>query len=107
MLIDISRVGEAIPTSQKLEQGGQVITDAAKDAIFAEHFVGLLKLMSPDLSQPIVFYGQGREDWQAANAALRASKMGYTQVIWYRGGLDAWKAARLPVASVVLRGVAA
>jgi len=27
------------------------------------------------------------------NAAVRASRMGYSQVLWYRGGIEAWKAA--------------
>ena len=30
------------------------------------------------------------------NAALRAINAGYTNVKWYRGGIEAWKAAGLP-----------
>jgi rhodanese-related sulfurtransferase len=32
------------------------------------------------------------------NAALRAVNLGYTQVFWYRGGIEAWQLAGLQVA---------
>jgi 3-mercaptopyruvate sulfurtransferase SseA len=31
------------------------------------------------------------------NAALRAINLGYTNVLWYRGGIEAWQQAGLPV----------
>ncbi len=46
---------------------------------------------------PLVFYCGGMQCWMSYNAALRASRLGYRQVLWDRGGLEAWKAARLPV----------
>ena len=33
------------------------------------------------------------------NASLRAINLGYTNVLWYRGGIEAWKQAGLPVQS--------
>ena len=44
----------------------------------------------------VVFFCQGVECWASYNAALRASLIGYRNVYWYRGGLRAWKDARLP-----------
>lgn len=44
----------------------------------------------------LVFYCLSRECWMSYNAALRAIHAGYTNVLWYRGGLEAWKAAGLP-----------
>ncbi len=41
---------------------------------------------------PLVFYCQSTMCWMSYNAALRASRMGYHQVLWYRGGVEAWKA---------------
>ena len=48
-------------------------------------------------NQALVFYCQSTQCWMSYNAALRAINMGYTQVLWYRGGLEAWKMAGLPV----------
>jgi PQQ-dependent catabolism-associated CXXCW motif protein len=44
----------------------------------------------------LVFYCQSRECWMSYNAALRAIHAGYTNVLWYRGGIEAWKWAGLP-----------
>lgn len=42
-------------------------------------------------SRPMVFYCQGPHCWMSYNAALRAIRLGYTQVYWYRGGVEAWQ----------------
>ena len=44
----------------------------------------------------LVFYCLSRECWMSYNAALRAINAGYSNVLWYRGGIEAWKAAGLP-----------
>lgn len=46
---------------------------------------------------PMIFFCEGSECWESYNAALRAEKLGFTKVYWYRGGLFAWKAAGLPI----------
>lgn len=43
---------------------------------------------------PMVFYCQSTQCWMSYNAALRAINMGYTQVYWYRGGIEAWHAVQ-------------
>lgn len=50
-----------------------------------------------DRSRLIVTYCAGVECWGSYNAALRAIRMGYTNVHWYRGGVEAWGQAGLPV----------
>ena len=42
---------------------------------------------------PLVFYCLSTQCWMSYNAALRAINLGYTNVLWYRGGIEAWKAA--------------
>ena len=42
---------------------------------------------------PLVFYCLSNQCWMSYNASLRAIRMGYTNVLWYRGGIEAWKAA--------------
>jgi PQQ-dependent catabolism-associated CXXCW motif protein len=41
----------------------------------------------------LVFYCLSNHCWMSYNAALRAINAGYTNVLWYRGGIEAWKAA--------------
>jgi PQQ-dependent catabolism-associated CXXCW motif protein len=45
---------------------------------------------------PLVFYCASSHCWMSYNAALRAIRLGYTNVLWYRGGLEAWQAAGQP-----------
>ena len=45
---------------------------------------------------PLIFYCLSDQCWMSYNAALRAINAGYTNVLWYRGGITAWKAAGLP-----------
>jgi PQQ-dependent catabolism-associated CXXCW motif protein len=49
---------------------------------------------------PLVLYCLSTQCWMSYNAALRAINLGYTNVLWYRGGIEAWKQAGLPVQSV-------
>ncbi|TWC70653.1 PQQ-dependent catabolism-associated CXXCW motif protein [Pseudomonas sp. SJZ103] len=49
-----------------------------------------------DLERPLVFYCRS-DCWLSWNAVKRAANLGYTSVYWYRDGLDAWEAAKLPV----------
>jgi PQQ-dependent catabolism-associated CXXCW motif protein len=44
----------------------------------------------------LIFYCLSNHCWMSYNAALRAANAGYTNVLWYRGGIEAWKAAGLP-----------
>lgn len=44
----------------------------------------------------LVFYCLSNHCWMSYNAALRAVNAGYKNVLWYRGGIEAWKAAGLP-----------
>ena len=47
--------------------------------------------------RPMVFYCQSTQCWMSYNAALRAINLGYTNVLWYRGGIEAWQQAGLPL----------
>jgi rhodanese-related sulfurtransferase len=47
--------------------------------------------------RPMVFYCQSTQCWMSYNAALRAINLGYTRVLWYRGGIEAWQQAGLPL----------
>ena len=57
-----------------------------------------------NLDMPLVFYCRGLHCWMSYNAALRAINLGYRNVLWYRGGLEAWQAAGLPLANTQAYG---
>lgn len=44
-------------------------------------------------TMPLVFYCLSSHCWMSYNASLRAINMGFQNVLWYRGGIEAWKAA--------------
>lgn len=44
----------------------------------------------------LIFYCASTQCWMSYNAALRAANLGYRNVLWYRGGLEAWNYAGLP-----------
>ena len=41
----------------------------------------------------LVFYCGGPQCWMSYNAAARAIRLGYRNVLWYRGGTEAWQRA--------------
>lgn len=45
---------------------------------------------------PVVFYCRA-DCWLSWNAVKRAAHLGYTNLYWYRDGLDAWQQADLPL----------
>ncbi|MFC3607392.1 PQQ-dependent catabolism-associated CXXCW motif protein [Stutzerimonas tarimensis] len=45
---------------------------------------------------PLVFYCRS-DCWLGWNAVKRAQQLGYTQLYWYRDGIDAWEQAGLPL----------
>ncbi len=55
------------------------------------------KLSGGDRERPLVFFCLSAECWLSYNASLRALAFGYRNVIWYRGGVEAWKAANYPM----------
>ena len=64
----------------------------------------LQQITGGDKNRPIVTYCAGVQCWLSYNAALRAIKLGYSNVLWYRGGLEAWTQAGLPTTSAQQQG---
>ncbi|MNF53092.1 Rhodanese-like domain protein [compost metagenome] len=46
--------------------------------------------------RPLVFYCRS-DCWLSWNAVKRAATLGYTNLYWYRDGIDAWEQAGLPL----------
>ena len=55
----------------------------------------LEKLVGSNRARPVVFLCLSSECWESYNAALHATEMGYKDVLWYRGGTNAWSGANL------------
>ncbi|MFM9972770.1 MAG: rhodanese-like domain-containing protein [Burkholderiales bacterium] len=76
------------------------------DPIQAQTVELLEKLTNGDKSRPLVFFCVNAQCWLSYNASLRAVAAGYQQVFWYRGGIQAWAEADLPLAKVSLSTIA-
>jgi PQQ-dependent catabolism-associated CXXCW motif protein len=57
----------------------------------------LVQLTSQDTNRTLVFLCEGAKCWESYNAALRAMQLGFRNVLWYRGGLSSWMAAKQPL----------
>ena len=101
VVIDTAAFGPVIPGALSFINSGLAFENAELESAYAERFHQMLHTAAPDLNQPVVFYCTGSECWLSVNAAMRARQLGYTQVIWYRGGITAWMRAGLPTVSRV------
>ena len=57
----------------------------------------LLAQVIPDKNSPLVLYCISWECWLSYNASLTAVELEYKNVYWYRGGVNSWNQARLPI----------
>lgn len=83
-------------------QGAQYAVPAAQSGSFSDQVQQqfsqyLAQATGGNKQHPLVLYCLSTQCWMSYNAALRAINLGYTNVLWYRGGIEAWKAAGLPV----------
>jgi rhodanese-related sulfurtransferase len=51
----------------------------------------------PEKPDPVIFYCNGPNCRRSDNAVTIAVDCGYTEVYWFRGGIEAWKAGNYPV----------
>lgn len=51
-----------------------------------------------DKAAKVVFYSDGPSGWKSYKAAVLAVKAGYTNVMYFRGGMAEWQAAGYPSA---------
>jgi len=82
-----------LPGALWLHNGGLGDFDAAEEKRYLDT---IALLAGHDKARHLVFFCSSAQCWLSYNAALRAVRAGYTNVYWYRGGIDAWRAAELP-----------
>lgn len=96
VVIDVAAAGPMIPGALSFIHGGLAFDNASQEAAYAERFRHMLEAAVPQRDQTVVFYCASSSCWLSVNAAMRARQLGYTQVKWYRGGIQAWMQAGLP-----------
>lgn len=95
LLLDILGGPQVIPGAQSAVPAAQPGT--FNDATQQQFGQFLAQATGGNKEMPLVLYCQSRECWMSYNAALRAINLGYRNVLWYRGGIEAWQAAGQPL----------
>jgi PQQ-dependent catabolism-associated CXXCW motif protein len=89
-----------MPVPHRDISGSRWLPDIGRGALSGElerYFRDHLEMASKGgRDTPVVFYCLA-DCWMSWNAAKRAVSWGYTQVYWYRDGIDGWEAAQLPM----------
>lgn len=95
LLLHAYGASEHLPGAQAVgpaSQGGSF-----DDQVQREFGQYLRQATKGDMSRNVVVYCAGPQCWGSYNAALRAIHMGFRNVYWYRGGLEAWAQAGFPM----------
>jgi adenylate cyclase len=54
------------------------------------------QLTNGDVNRPVLVFAATQNRWHSRNLALRLIALGYKNVLWYRGGWEAWEASEQP-----------
>jgi adenylate cyclase len=103
ILIDVAldTWGRSIPNAIGLQGTGQ--GTGFSEAVQSRLRRKMQNLTNGDLSAPIVVFGVNSERFTGYNLALRLVALGYTQIYWYRGGVEAWQVNGLPETDLALQ----
>ncbi|MCX7556603.1 rhodanese-like domain-containing protein [Xanthomonadaceae bacterium JHOS43] len=94
--------GPTLPMAQNAAPASQ--PGSFNDQTQREFGQYLQQVTQGNKAKPLVFYCQSTQCWMSYNAALRAINMGFTQVYWYRGGVEAWQQVQQLSASMSQQG---
>lgn len=84
--------GDRLPGAENAAPASQAGTfDDRTQQEFGQY---LQQVTQGDKNRPMLFYCLNTQCWMSYNAALRAINMGYANVLWYRGGIEAWQQAQ-------------
>ena len=99
VLIDVldGNPHQTLPNAIWWGGAGHGFADATADGRHQEQFEQkLAQVTKNDKATAVVFFCLSSECWLSVNASLRALRAGYTNVIWYRGGVNAWRMVAMP-----------
>lgn len=105
VLIDVAQDTQTLPNAHSFVKAGNVNADETLDLAIQTRLASMLEMVAPDQQQAVVFYCASQNCWLSVNATLRAVKAGYTNIYWYRGGIEAWRVAGLPLVQKAVTAV--
>ena len=96
LLIDVAldSWGRSIPGAIGLQGTGHGANFS--DSVQARFNRKIHDLTNGDRTKPIVVFCVNSERFTGYNLVLRLVALGYTDVYWYRGGVEAWQTNNLP-----------
>jgi len=100
VLSDNAVTKKTLPNASWFQGGGW--SQSGKNADIEEKFAKAMEGIAPKKDTPIVAYCLDSECWLSWNASMRLVAMGYKRVYWYRGGVEAWIQAGLPLVDTPL-----
>lgn len=89
LVLHVLGQGPSLPMAQNAVAAAQ--TGDFQDQTRQQFGHYLQQVTQGNKNVPIVLYCQSTQCRMSYNAALRAIQMGYAQVYWYRGGIEAWQ----------------
>ena len=89
LLLHVLGGGMPLPGAVQAAPAGQ--GGGFDDPVQQQYAQFLQQATGGDHNRSIVTYCGGVQCWMSYNAALRAVKLGYRNVHWYRGGIEAWQ----------------
>ncbi|MCX7960106.1 MAG: rhodanese-like domain-containing protein [Burkholderiales bacterium] len=93
-LLDVWCGEETLPGAKCVFGAGLAYTDREADRKLDELFLKLFDAIAA--GRTVVIFSSNSTSWLSANATFRAARAGRA-VHWYRGGIEAWRKAGLPL----------
>ena len=105
LLIDARYISDnpdpSLPNAYLFDFAGVAYSDEARDKKISLAIDKMMKTIAPDKAQPIAVFCTSVECWLSVNTVMRLQTLGYTNLYWYRGGIQAWAVAKLPLINTV------
>ncbi|MFZ6653639.1 rhodanese-like domain-containing protein [Undibacterium sp. TJN19] len=101
--LGIDNTSMTLPFAISLDGAANLADDPA--AVFNknldEDLHAVMKKNFPQKEAAIAVFCASEECWMSINTLVRLKDMGYSNLYWYRGGVAAWQAAKLPLVKAV------
>ena len=101
LVLDVNTWGKSIPGAIGLPGSG--IGGTTSDSLQVRLGRKMQELTHGNRSTPVVTMAWNAYRFSGRNLALRLVALGYTDVIWYRGGREAWEVAGQPETEVTVQ----